>query len=81
MVKVLINLTSEYKNIKNTPFINQDGLKSDGNLFKDLNNETLNEIFKISDLDTPVFINQNNNFYIAELKESKNEILNLKVKD
>ena len=71
-------LTSEYKsNIKNTPFINQDGLKSDGNLFKDLNNETLNEIFKISDLDTPVFVNQNNNFYIAELKESKNEILNL----
>ena len=65
-------LTSEYKsNIKNTPFINQDGLKSDGNLFKDLNNETLNEIFKISDLDTPVFVNQNNNFYIAELKESK----------
>ena len=28
-------LTSEYKsNIKNTPFINQDGLKSDGNLLK-----------------------------------------------
>ena len=52
-------------------------MKSDGNLFKDLNNEALNEIFKISDLDTPVFINQNNNFYIAELKESKKEILNL----
>ena len=52
-------------------------LKVMGNLFKDLNNETLNEIFKISDLNTPVFINQNNNFYIAELKESKNEILNL----
>ena len=74
-------ITNEYKtNIKNIPFTNQEALLSNGNKFEDLDIKTFQEIFKISEVDTPTFINQDDNFYIAELKESKTEILNLESK-
>ncbi len=74
-------LTMEYKDsIKETLFINSERLQVNGNMFKEIDAETFPEIFGITEPNVPKFINNKNNYYLVELIESKQEMLNLKDK-
>tara|TARA_Y100001970_G_C14181169_1_gene829913 strand:+ start:127 stop:1578 length:1452 start_codon:yes stop_codon:yes gene_type:complete len=75
-------ITSKYnKNIEVIGFINERKIKEDGITFKKLDDKSFNEIFKIENEKSPVFINHDNNYYIAEIVETKIKILNLEDKE
>ena len=72
------NLTSNYKNnVKNISFVNSEGIKNNGDKLKDVETDTFKKFFLISEILSPKFINDKDNYYLVELLESKTEILNL----
>ena len=74
-------LTAAYNNkIKNISFINSERVMENGVTFNDIDKETFEEIFKINEINSVKFINKKNNFYLVEITESKQELLNLKSK-
>ncbi len=78
-------ITNNFKeNIKNIPFVNSEGIQKNGNSFNDIDKDIFNKIFKISEINTPNFINNENNYFLVQLNEIKEEKLNLdnkKLKD
>ena len=74
-------LTMEYRdNVKETLFVNSEGLQINGNVFKEIDEETFAKMFDITEPNVPNFVNNKNNYYLIELVESKQEMLNLKSK-
>ena len=75
------DITLEYKEkIKSTDFVNSKRAKKDGKIFESIDHNSFKEIFKIEEKNTPKFINHNNNYYLVEILDSKNEFLTLKNK-
>ena len=73
------DITSEYKEkIKNTDFLNSKRTRKDGQTFESIDLNSFKEIFEIEDKNSPKFINHNNNYYLVEILDSKNELPNLK---
>ena len=73
------DITSEYKEkIKNTDFLNSKRTRKDGQTFESIDLNYFKEIFEIEDKNSPKFINHNNNYYLVEILDSKNELPNLK---
>ena len=79
------------RDFNNISFVNRDKLKNfgpinskmfnkDGNKLE-INEDLLNEIFKIKKIKLPSLINFKNNFYIAEITEKKEQLLNLNNKE
>ncbi len=74
-------LSSNYKDsIKSTSFVNSEGIRKNGGTFNDIDKDTFQEIFKITETNSPQFINNKNNYYLVELKESQKELLDLQNK-
>ena len=72
------NLTSNYKtDVKNISFVNSEGIKNNGEKLKDIETDTFKKFFLISEILSPKFINDKDNYYLVELLESKTEMLNL----
>ena len=72
------NLTSNYKNdVKNISFVNSEGIKNNGEKLKDIETDTFKKFFLISEILSPKFINDKDDYYLVELLESKTEMLNL----
>ena len=79
--KTFEDITSPYnKNIKNIKSINIKSLLKGGKAFN-VNKKLLAEVFKINNLNTPTFINFENNFYVVEILEEENSILDITNKD
>ena len=73
------DITSEYKEeMKNTDFLNSKRTRKDGQTFESIDLNSFKEIFEIEDKNSPKFINHNNNYYLVEILDSKNELPNLK---
>tara|TARA_Y100001970_G_C14234557_1_gene860933 strand:+ start:1219 stop:2673 length:1455 start_codon:yes stop_codon:yes gene_type:complete len=67
-------------NIEQVDYVNSKKFKKDGNIFK-INQNLLNEVFKIQKLNVPIFVSFNNEFYVAELLSSDNSILGINNKN
>ncbi len=75
------DIASEYKEkIKTTGFVNSKRIKKDGKTFESIDSNSFKEIFKIEDKNAPKFINHNNNYYLVEILDSKNELPTLENK-
>jgi len=75
-------ITSKNKEkIQNVEFINSKKIKENGTAFKNINDKSFREIFKIQDEKSPQFINHANNYYIVEITESKTKVLNFENKE
>ncbi len=70
----------DLQNIKKIDLINSKSQMKDGKNIK-INSELLKEIFKINTKNTPTFISLNNKFFIAEVTEEENNILELSNKN
>mgnify|MGYP001489925074 CR=1 FL=1 len=64
------------KNIKEVGPINSKKFKKDGSAFE-INSKLLKEVFKIQNLETPSFINFDNQFYIVGMLNEEENILDL----
>ena len=72
------DIASDYKEkIKSTDFINSKRAQKDGKTFESIESNSFKEIFKIEDKNAPKFINHNNNYYLVEMLDSKNELITL----
>ena len=68
------------KNVKEVGFINSKKFKKNGDPVQ-INEKLLQEIFKIQNLNTPSFIGFENRFYIAEVLNEENSILDINNKN
>ena len=74
-------LSSNYKDsIKSISFVNSEGIQENGNNFNDIDKDTFKEIFKITEINTAQFVSNKNNYYLVELKESQQKLLDLQNK-
>ena len=72
------DIASDYKEkIKSTDFMNSKRTQKDGKTFESIESNSFKEIFKIEDKNAPKFINHNNNYYLVEMLDSKNELITL----
>ena len=72
------NLTSGYKNyVKSVSFVNSEGVQDNGDKLKNIEIDVFDKIFQITEILSPKFINNKDDYYLVELQESKTEILNL----
>ncbi len=67
-------------NIKEIGYINAEAFRKNGDSFE-IDKKLLQEVFKIQTLNTPSFINFQNNFYIAEVLKEENIILDMNNKN
>ncbi len=67
-------------NIKTVDAINYKKFKTNGNIFQ-INDQLLEEIFKVKNLNTPKFIGFSNKFYIAEVVNEENISLDINNKN
>jgi len=75
-------ITSKNKGkINKIGFVNIKKVKEDGATFKDIDDKSFKEMFKVEDEKAPKFINLNNNYYIFEIMESKTKMLTLEDKE
>ena len=76
--KTFLEITAENKNnILNIEMVNIRKTKRDGSIVDNLSDELFNEIFKISQKNSPQFINLENKFYIVEIINQENMFLTL----
>ena len=76
--KTFLEITAENKNnILNIEMVNIRKTKRDGSIIENLSDELFNEIFKISQKNSPRFINLENKFYIVEIINQENMFLTL----
>ncbi len=72
------DIASDYKEkIKSTDFMNSKRTQKNGKTFESIESNSFKEIFKIEDKNAPKFINHNNNYYLVEMLDSKNELITL----
>ena len=64
------------KNIKNVEYVNSNNFNKNGENLK-INIKLLNEVFKIQNLNEPSFINFDNQFYVVEILNEENSLLDL----
>ncbi len=70
------SITNEFKSkIVNLTYINSEALQENGNEIKDIEADVLEEIFKINQINTPKFINNNNKYFLVEVQDSKDMVL------
>ena len=76
------DLTSDNNNnINKFELINSRKTKENGTVVKNIDEILFEKIFSIKEINFPSFINFNNKFFIAEVTEKKNIVLNLQDKD
>ena len=76
--KTFLEITTENKNnIQNIEMVNIRKTKRDGSIVENLSDELFNEIFKISQKNSPRFFNLENKFYIVEIINQENMFLTL----